>query len=37
VPGSIRLTAAQWALFKAIGGAEWLRDNLQQIQGARLK
>jgi hypothetical protein len=36
VLGSIRLSEQQWKLFRAIGGASWLRDNLNQIRAARM-
>jgi len=36
VLGSIRLSPQQWELFRAIGGAAWLRENLQAIKGARI-
>lgn len=34
VPGSVRLTPAQWEKFRALGGNEWLRD---KVDRARLK
>jgi hypothetical protein len=30
IAGSIRLTAAEWIKFRALGGAEWLRDKLRR-------
>ena len=32
VTGSIRLTAAEWVKFRALGGNEWLRDKLKRAK-----
>jgi hypothetical protein len=32
VAGSIRLTVAEWAKFRALGGAEWLREKLKKTK-----
>jgi hypothetical protein len=30
--GSVRLTAAQWAKFAALGGAAWLREKIDRAK-----
>lgn len=37
VTGSIRLSAAQWKLFKAWGGAKQLRTHLAKVKGGQAR
>lgn len=35
VTGSIRLSPAQWKLFKGVGGAIWLRERLAKVKAGQ--
>lgn len=37
VTGSVRLSPADWKVFKGVGGAKWLRERLAKVKGGKAR